>query len=84
MKPLDPFVLNPRLRGGRLCRGTVTLHEVIGLVTRPFYKLKERNRETRRKTRDELLAIATNFDFATDQLRKKSMIDALEHAETII
>jgi hypothetical protein len=36
----DPFVLSPRLRGGRLCRSIFTLNEIKHLAAMPFDKLR--------------------------------------------
>ena len=64
-------------------RRSVAIEYINANTARNKKNIEERNPEARRKTHDELRAIAANPDAARDYLRKTSMIDALERAEAI-
>ncbi len=64
-------------------RRSVAIEYINANTARNKKNIEERNPEARRKTHDELRAIAANPDASRDYLRKTSMIDALERAETI-
>ncbi len=64
-------------------RRSVAIEYINANTARNKKNIEERNPEARRKTHNELRAIASNPDAARDYLRKTSMIDALERAETI-
>jgi 3-(3-hydroxy-phenyl)propionate hydroxylase len=64
-------------------RRSVAIEYINANTARNKKNIEERNPEARRKTHDELRAIAANPDAARDYLRKTSMMDALERAEAI-
>ncbi len=64
-------------------RRSVAIEYINANTARNKKNIEERNPEARRKTHDELRAIAANPDAARDYLLKTSMIDALERAEAI-
>ena len=64
-------------------RRAVAIEHINANTARNKKNIEERNPEARRKTQNELRAIAANPDAAKDYLRKTSMIDALERAEAI-
>lgn len=64
-------------------RRSVAIEYINANTARNKKNIEERNPEARRKTHNELRAIAANPDAARDYLRKTSMIDALERAEAI-
>ena len=64
-------------------RRSVAIEYINANTARNKKNIEERNPEARRKTHDELRAIAANPDASRDYLRKTSMMDALERAEAI-
>ena len=64
-------------------RRSVAIEYINANTARNKKTIEERDPEKRRKTQDELRAIAANPVAAKDYLRKTSMIDALERAESI-
>ena len=64
-------------------RRAVAIEHINANTARNKKNIEERNPEARRKTHNELRAIAANPDAAKNYLRKTSMIDALERAEAI-
>ena len=64
-------------------RRSVAIEYINANTARNKKNIEERNPEARRKTHDELRAIAANPDAARDYLRKTSMMDALARAEAI-
>ena len=64
-------------------RRSVAIEYINANTARNKKNIEERNPEARRKTHDELRAIAANPDAARDYLRKTSMMDALERADAI-
>ncbi|WP_421956442.1 FAD-dependent oxidoreductase [Polaromonas sp.] len=64
-------------------RRAVAIEYINANTARNKKTIEERDPETRRKTQDELRAIAAHPSAAKDYLRKTSMIDALERAESI-
>ncbi len=64
-------------------RRSVAIEYINANTARNKKNIEERDPEARRKTQDELRAIAANPVAAKDYLRKTSMIDALERAEAI-
>ena len=65
-------------------RRAVAIEYINANTARNKKNIEERDPEARRKTHDELRAIAANPDAARNYLRKTSMIDALERAEAIV
>ncbi|MES2399800.1 MAG: FAD-dependent monooxygenase [Pseudomonadota bacterium] len=64
-------------------RRSVAIEYINANTARNKKTIEERDPEARRKTQDELRAIAADPSAARDYLRKTSMIDALERAESI-
>jgi 3-(3-hydroxy-phenyl)propionate hydroxylase len=64
-------------------RRSVAIEYINANTARNKKNIEERDPEARRKTQDELRAIAADPAAAKDYLRKTSMIDALERAEAI-
>ena len=64
-------------------RRSVAIEYINANTARNKKTIEERDPEARRKTQDELRAIAADPAAAKDYLRKTSMIDALERAESI-
>jgi 3-(3-hydroxy-phenyl)propionate hydroxylase len=64
-------------------RRSVAIEYINANTARNKKNIEERDPEARRRTHDELRAIAANPNAARDYLRKTSMIDALERAEAI-
>ena len=64
-------------------RRSVAIEYINANTARNKKNIEERDPETRRKTQDELRAIAADPVAAKDYLRKTSMIDALERAAAI-
>ena len=64
-------------------RRSVAIEYINANTARNKKTIEERDPEARRKTQDELRAIAADPSAAKDYLRKTSMIDALERAESI-
>ena len=64
-------------------RRSVAIEYINANTARNKRNIEERDPATRRKTQDELRAIAADPVSARDYLRKTSMIDALERAESI-
>ena len=64
-------------------RRAVAIEYINANTARNKKNIEERDPEARRKTQEELRAIAANPAAAKDYLRKTSMIDALERAESI-
>ncbi len=64
-------------------RRAVAIEYINANTARNKKTIEERDPEARRKTQDELRAIAADPAAAKDYLRKTSMIDALERAESI-
>jgi 3-(3-hydroxy-phenyl)propionate hydroxylase len=64
-------------------RRAVAIEYINTNTARNKKALEERDPEARRKTQEELRAIAASPAAAKDYLRKTSMIDALERAESI-
>ena len=64
-------------------RRSVAIEYINTNTARNKKNIEERDPVTRKKTQDELRAIAANPIAAKDYLRKTSMIDALERAESI-
>ena len=64
-------------------RRSVAIEYINANTARNKKNIEERDPEARRKTQDELRAIAANPAAAKDYLRKTSMIDALERAAAI-
>jgi 3-(3-hydroxy-phenyl)propionate hydroxylase len=64
-------------------RRSVAIEYINANTARNKKNLEERDPATRRKTQDELRATAADPVSARDYLRKTSMIDALERAESI-
>ncbi len=64
-------------------RRTVAIEYINANTARNQKNIAERDPEERRKIQDELRAIAADPAAAKDYLRKTSMIDALERAESI-
>lgn len=64
-------------------RRSVAIEYINANTARNKKTIEERDPDTRRKTQDELRAIAADPSAAKDYLRKTSMIDALERAESI-
>jgi 3-(3-hydroxy-phenyl)propionate hydroxylase len=65
-------------------RRSVAIEYINANTARNKKNIEERDPATRRKTQDELRAIAADPVAAKDYLRKTSMIDALERAAAII
>ncbi len=64
-------------------RRSVAIEYINANTARNKKTIEERDPEERRKTQAELRAIAASPSAAKDYLRKTSMIDALERAESI-
>jgi 3-(3-hydroxy-phenyl)propionate hydroxylase len=64
-------------------RRSVAIEYINANTARNKKNIEERDPEARRKTQDELRAIASDPAAAKDYLRKTSMIDALERAAAI-
>ncbi len=64
-------------------RRSIAIEYINANTARNKKTIEERDPEKRRKTQDELRAIAANPVASKDYLRKTSMIDALERAESI-
>lgn len=64
-------------------RRAVAIEYINANTARNKKTIEERDPEARRKTQEELRAIAASPAAAKDYLRKTSMIDALERAESI-
>ncbi len=64
-------------------RRSVAIEYINANTARNKKAIEERDPQERRKTQDELRAIAANPIAAKEYLRKTSMIDALERAESI-
>jgi 3-(3-hydroxy-phenyl)propionate hydroxylase len=65
-------------------RRSVAIEYINANTARNKKNIEERDPEARRKTQNELRAIAASPAAAKDYLRKTSMIDALERAESIL
>lgn len=65
-------------------RRSVAIEYINANTARNKKNIEERDPAARRKTQDELRAMAANPAAARDYLRKTSMIDALERAESIL
>jgi 3-(3-hydroxy-phenyl)propionate hydroxylase len=64
-------------------RRSVAIEYINANTARNKAAMEERDPETRRKHHDSLRAIAADPAASRDYLRKTSMIDALERAESI-
>jgi len=64
-------------------RRAIAIEYINANTARNKKTIEERDPEARRKTQEELRAIAANPAASRDYLRKTSMIDALERAESI-
>jgi 3-(3-hydroxy-phenyl)propionate hydroxylase len=65
-------------------RRSVAIEYINANTARNKKNIEERDPDTRRKTQNELRAIAASPAASKDYLRKTSMIDALERAESIL
>jgi 3-(3-hydroxy-phenyl)propionate hydroxylase len=65
-------------------RRAVAIEYINANTARNKKNIEERDPDARRKTQSELRMIAANPTAAKDYLRKTSMIDALERAESIV
>jgi 3-(3-hydroxy-phenyl)propionate hydroxylase len=65
-------------------RRSVAIEYINANTARNKKNIEERDPEARRKTQNELRAIAASPAASKDYLRKTSMIDALERAESIL
>jgi len=65
-------------------RRSVAIEYINANTARNKKNIEERDPDARRKTQNELRAIAASPAAAKDYLRKTSMIDALERAESIL
>jgi len=65
-------------------RRSVAIEYINANTARNKKNIEERDPDARRKTQNELRAIAASPAASKDYLRKTSMIDALERAESIV